>query len=179
MNKNVRGKIYSIYIRYTILLVFAFIGFSIFYFIFKPLTLHISFFLFDLLSDAYILNDVIYFYNSNISLAIIGACVAGSAYFLFLMLNLSTPNIKLKKRLSMLVISFIAFLFINTLRIFLVGLLFINSVPWAEAFHKFLWYFGSIFMVILIWFIEVKCFKINGIPFYSDLKFIFNYVKKK
>lgn len=179
MNKSTKSKIYSIVLRYVLLLLFAFIGFELFYFIFKPLTLNLSFFMFDLFFNSYIIGDVIHFYGSKISLEVIGACVAGSAYFLFLMLNLSTPKIKFSKRMLLLAISFTAFLIINVLRIFLIGYLFLNSSSYAEFVHKFLWYFGSIFMVILIWFIQVWSFNIKEIPFYSDLKFIFNYIKKK
>lgn len=179
MNRKAKLKFSSIIARYSLLLLFAVLGVGIFYFIFKPLTLHLSYLLFEISFKPYILNDAIYFYNSNISFEVIGACVAGSAYLLFLILNLSTPDIKIKKRISLLFISFLAFLIINALRIFFIGSLFLNSAPFAEAVHKFLWYFGSVFMVILIWFVEVKAFNIKEIPFYSDLKFVFNYVKKR
>ncbi len=176
MNKKTKRKLWSIFFRYAILLIFAFVGFRLFYIIFKPLTIYPVYFLFDIFYNPYISGNAIYFYNSVISFEIIGACIAGSAYLLFLILNLSTPDVK-QKRLKLLIISFLSFLIVNIIRIFLIGILFLENFQFAEFAHKFFWYFGSIFVVILIWFIEVKLFKIKSIPFYSDFKFLIKNLK--
>jgi hypothetical protein len=46
--------------------------------------------------------------------------------------------------------------------------------------HKFLWVIGSVIFVVGIWFITLKLFKIEEIPFYSDLSYLLKYsiVKK-
>lgn len=178
MSKKIKRDLTKLFLRYSILLIVALIGVELFYFIFKPLTVYPSYFLFDIFYKIYLSEGIIHFYNSVISVEIIGACVAGSAYLLFFILNLSTPNIKLKKRLYMLGISFASFLIINIIRIFLIGILFVEGFAFAEFAHKFFWYFGSIFMVIIIWFVEVHKFKIKEIPFYSDFKFLFEEIKK-
>jgi hypothetical protein len=74
--------------------------------------------------------------------------------------------------LALLGISFASFLIINILRIFFIGVMFIENFSYAEFAHIFFWYFGSIFMVILIWFVEVKIFRIKDIPFYTDVKYL-------
>ncbi len=103
----------------------------------------------------------------------IAACIAGSAYYLLLILNLSTPGIKLKKRISMILWAFSVFLAVNILRIFLLALIFIAGYSWFDITHKLFWYILSTIFVIAIWFIEVRLFKIKGIPFYSDMKFLY------
>lgn len=179
MKKKTKKELLSILLRYSILVFLSIFGVTIFYFIFKPLTLYSSFFLFKLFYDVSIVqSNTIRFSNYLLDLQIIGACVAGSAYYLLMILNLSTPNIKIKKRLSMLGISIAAFLIANVLRIFWVGVLFANGSKYAVLVHEVFWYFGSIFLLIIIWFIEVKKFNVKDIPFYSDIRFFTKYIKK-
>ncbi len=179
MGRSVKKNLLDILFRYAILVFLSIFGLSIFYFIFTPLTLYPSYLLFKIFYPVIIINsDIIKFLNLPLSLEIIGACVGGSAYTLLFILNLSTPNIKLKKRLTMIGISIFVFLIANILRIFLVGVLFAENVKFANSVHEFLWYFGSIFLLIIIWFFEVRKFKIKEIPFYSDIKFFAKYIKK-
>lgn len=178
MSKKIKRDLTKLFLRYFILLIIAFVGVDLFYFIFKPLTIYPSYFLFDIFYKIYFSEGIIHFYNSVISVEIIGACIAGSAYLLFFILNLSTPNIKFKKRLALLGIAFALFLIINILRILLIGIFFVEGFVFAEFAHKFFWYFGSVFMVIIIWFVEVWKFKIKEIPFYSDFKFLCEEIKK-
>jgi len=173
MNKKIKSKLKDIFLRYSVLVLLSIFGIQIFYFIFKPLTIYPSYFLFDIFYYTSLFGDIIKFPGTFISLKIIGACIAGSAYLLLTILNFSVPNIKLKKRLKLLLISYFAFLIINILRIFIIGVLFIEKLSWANLAHQFFWYLGSIVFVILIWFIQVKKYKIKGIPFYSDLKFLY------
>ena len=109
---------------------------------------------------------------------IIKACIIGSAYYLLLILNLSTPNIKLKKRILMIVLSFAALLFVNIFRIVFLSILFASKFSLLNLVHKLFWYLGSIIVVILIWFAEVKIFNIREIPFYSDIKLFLTSIKK-
>jgi exosortase/archaeosortase family protein len=179
MNKKDKRYFIDIMYRYAILLVLAFFGLKIFYFLFEPLTIYPTYFLFKLFYNPILVQGSILNFPSNlISLKIIGACVAGSAYYLLAILNFSTPGIKISKRLKLLVIAFFSFLVLNVLRIFLIGVFFLERFPWAKFAHEFFWYFGSIAIVILIWFIEVKKAKIKKIPFYSDLIFVKNKIKK-
>src|SRR6056297_2919866 len=96
-------KVYwSIISRYIILVVALLTGVSLSYFLFAEPTLYSSYFLFDnFYSGVFVSGTDIFIGNKVIS--IVGSCVAGSAYLLLLMLNLSVPKIKLKKRIYILI----------------------------------------------------------------------------
>lgn len=178
MHKKIKRKLKDIFLRYSILVIFSFFALPVFYFIFRPLTVYPGYFLFKIFYEVILINqETIILPSMNLSLEIIGACIAGSAYFLFTLLNLTTPDIKLKKRLALLGISFLLFLIINILRIFIVGVLYAENIFFADFAHKLFWYAGSILFVILIWFWEVRKFKIKEIPFYSDVKFFIRHIK--
>lgn len=159
--------------RYIILIISTFPNLIIFYFVFTPLTIYPVFFLFSLFFDVTLRNTTIFMSNCPF-IELIEACIAGSAYFLLLILNLSIPNIKISKRILMIVSSFIVLLLVNIIRIFVLGLLFFSGTKWFDITHEIFWYFGSIVLVVLIWFFEVKLFKIKEVPFYSDIKFLYS-----
>lgn len=164
-------------IRYLLLLVFSIIGLEVFYFIFEPLTKYPVYWLLSIFYSASLTNSTI-FLSESYPLVFVGACIAGSAYLLFLILNLSTPNIRFFKRLKLLGIAFGSFLVLNILRIFILGFLVVNNAPSYDFIHSFFWYFLSTGFVIGIWFFEVKKFKIKKIPFYSDIKYLLNKTRK-
>lgn len=165
-------KFFDILIRYLILVLVALPGLWIFYFVFTPLTIYPIYLFFGLFFDVLLLGNILII-NNEFPIEFIKACIAGSAYYLLLILNLSTPKIDLKKRVKMIILSFALFLFVNLLRILILIFLFIYGFPYFDAAHEFFWYFMSTLFVIGIWFAEVKIFKIKGIPFYSDLKFLY------
>src|SRR3989344_6427380 len=101
----------------------------------------------------------------------IPACIAGAAYFLLLILNLSTPVKSAFKRATMVLFSFASFLIMNILRIVFLSIIFVEGYLWFDIIHKFFWYFLSTLFIVAIWFAEVKLFKIKEIPVYSDLKY--------
>ena len=165
-------------IRYIILILVATPNLWIFYKIFTPLTIYPTYFLLNLFFEAS-LKGVFISLPNNLTIEIIGACIAGSAYYLLFILNLSVPSMKLKKRLKLILVSFISLLIVNVLRIFLLSSILVLGFSWFDVAHKIFWYFGSIVLVLLIWFLEVKYFKIKEIPFYSDLEFIYKTSKIK
>jgi exosortase/archaeosortase family protein len=175
--KKLSRHILGIFIRYIILILIAIPNFWLFYLIFTPLTVYPVYFLLNMFFDISLTGEIITITNYLI-IKIIGACVAGSAYYLLLILNLSVPKIKLKKRIKMIFFSFMSFLIINILRIFLLSVVFIYISSWFDITHKLFWYLGSIIFVIGIWFAEVKLFKIKEIPFYSDIKFLYKQSKR-
>ena len=175
MMRKTTKKLLDLFIRYFLLILVALPNLYIFYLIFTPLTIYPLHFLLNLFFSASLLGNVIT--SSCFSIEIIGACVAGSAYYLLLILNLSTPKIKINKRIKMIVLAFMAFLIINILRIFLLSFLIASGSSLFDIAHKVFWYIGSIIFVILIWFAQVKIFKINQIPFYSDIKSILKRVR--
>ncbi len=169
--KEKRGFFQDIIFRYAILIIIGLFGLNLFYIIFRPITIIPVFFLFDMIFDPILIGNRIII--GQIPIILIDACIAGSAYFLLLILNLSTPEIKLSKRIKILLISFILFLLLNILRIFFLGLLYIFNFQWFDFTHKLFWYVLSTLMVVFIWFFEVKKFKIKDTPFYSDLKLVY------
>ena len=169
--KNTKQFI-DIFIRYLILILVALPGLWIFYFVFTPLTIYPVYFFFGLFSEVSLIGNILII-NKGLAVEFIRACIAGSAYYLLLILNLSTPKINLIKRIKIVVLVFALFLFVNLLRILILIFLFVEGFPYFDAAHEFFWYFMSTLFVVGIWFAEVKIFKIKEIPFYSDLKFLY------
>ena len=174
--KKISKQFLDISLRYAILILLALPGFAIFYFVFAPLTIYPIYFLLGLFFDVSLMGDIIFI--NEIPIELIGACIAGSAYYLLSILNLSTPKIKLQKRIKILHLSFGVFLILNILRIFFLSLVFMSGSALFDITHKLFWYIGSILFVVGIWFAEVKLFKIKEIPFYSDIKFLYKQSKK-
>ena len=167
----------SIIIRYLILLIISFPNLFIFYFIFTPLTIYSVYFLLNLFFDVSLQANTLFI--GSFAIEIIGACVAGSAYYLLLILNLSTPEINLKTRIKTILFGFGSLLILNIFRIFfLVSLLLIYPSAF-DLTHKLFWYFISIIFVAGIWFAEIKLFRIKQIPVYSDVKFLLKDINPK
>lgn len=173
---KIQKQFLNIFIRYFILIILALPGFAIFYFVFAPLTIYPIYFLLNFFFDVSLTGDIIFI--NKIPIELIGACIAGSAYYLLSILNLSTSKIKLQKRIKMIFLSFGVFLILNILRIFFMSLIFMSGSSLFDLAHKLFWYIGSIVFVVGIWFTEVKLFKIKEIPFYSDIKFLYKQSKK-
>lgn len=170
------NKLKEIFTRYLIIILIALPNLFIFYFIFTPLTIYPLFGLFKIFFKDVLLVGNIFNISGKFFIEIIKACIAGSAYYLLFILNLSIPNISLKKRLKMLLFSFTFLLILNILRIFILTLIFVyfpETPSFFDITHKLFWYFGAIIFVVLIWFIEVKTFKIKDIPIYSDIKYLY------
>lgn len=104
---------------------------------------------------------------------IIPACVAGAAYFLLMILNLTTPMNAVKRVWSIVFLAGV-FLVFNILRIVVFAAIATGGGDYFDAAHMMMWYFGSTIMVVLIWFLAVALFKIEGIPVYSDMKDLFS-----
>ncbi|MEK6915685.1 MAG: pacearchaeosortase [Nanoarchaeota archaeon] len=190
-------KLSSIILRYLLLLLLSVGNLSIFYLIATPLTVYpvlgaIELFYdgtllpstptrtCEIFQDTFIQNiacmkTTIFFkdYFANI----IPACIAGSAYYLLLILNLTTPMSRLKRIKSLFFLMF-SFLFFNILRIFSFAMLFVNkNYEIFNIAHIASWYFGSTILVVILWFANVLIFKINSVPVYADIKMILNKIK--
>ena len=170
-------EILDIFVRYIILILVAVPNLWLFYLILTPLTAYPTYFLLNIFYDASILNNNIILINHAIPIELIGACIAGSAYYLLLILNLTTREIALKKRARILLWAFGAFLVLNILRIFALSLFVISGSSFFDITHRIFWYALSTIFVVAIWFTEVKFFKIKAIPFYSDVKFLYKNLK--
>lgn len=167
-------SIFFISLRYLFLILLAVFGFNFLYVIFLPLTLYPTSFLLSLFYDISISDNIIGI--NSFSIRLIEACIAGSAYFLLILLNFSIP-IQTKKRIYSLIFSISSFLILNILRIFIFSILLVNSFKYFDLTHKIFWYAVSALLVFFIWFFTTKIFKIKNIPFYTDLKLIYSLIK--
>ena len=140
------------------------------------LTIYPVNFLLSLVYSSAVLNNSILL--ESLTIKIIPSCLAVSAFLLIIILNMTTP-MKPIKRLFSLVFSMILLLVLNILRIFGLSVLLVNNYSNFDIVHKFLWYFLSIVLVILVWFITAYVFKIKNIPIYSDFKALINQIKIK
>lgn len=156
--------------RYLILLGLIF-TLPLIYAVFTFLTIYPVAGLLKLFYNVLILGNTLLI-NSQTVIQIIPACVAGSAYLLLLILNLSV-SIRLKQRVYSILSSFLILLSLNILRIFFLSILYQTNAPFFDFTHKLFWYALSTIFVVGIWFAEVKLFKIKQIPFYSDIKFLY------
>lgn len=175
MKKEMK-PIWDIIFRYLILILVGFTNSGIFYLIFTLVTIYPVYFLLGLFFNPSLASNIIIL--NNIPIEIIGSCIAGSAYYLLLILNLATPGIKIKKRICIFLFSSLAFLTLNILRIVLLSIMFVSGVSLFDITHKLFWYLGSTIFVVGIWFLSVKIFKIKEIPFYSDIMFLLASSKK-
>lgn len=159
-------------LRYVIAVASVFF-LSIFYLIFKPLTLWLFVFFLSLTYSGILVNGAIITFRGN-SIELINACIAGSAYLLLFLLNVLTPGIKFKKRILLFVVSSLIFLVINVIRL-LITTSFIGRSSF-DSIHMTFWYLSIVFVVI-IWFFCVWIFRIKKIPIYSDIKEILSRIK--
>ncbi len=168
-------RVQSIIVRYGIIILFSFFGLFLLSKLLTPLTINVSFFLFDLFFEAQLLGNIILI--DGFSLKLIAACIAIPAYYLLIILNLATPKLSGILRTKVFLFSLIGLLILNVLRIFFLGVLFINRSLAFEFVHLFLWYSVSILFVVGLWFLSVKIFNVKKIPFCTDAKELLTKIK--
>lgn len=165
-------------LRYLVLVLLGLFNLEVFYFIFTPLTVYPVYWALSIVfHNANLLESNLLFFGGFYA-QIISACVAGAAYYLLLILNMTTPMSKEKRVKSMLFL-FGMFLLINIVRILIFSGLLVSGYQYFNLTHELTWYFGSTVMVVLIWFVNVWLFEIENIPIYTDIRHLFDDVKKK
>jgi exosortase/archaeosortase family protein len=147
------------------------------YRIFTPLTLYPVAGLLGLIYEQVNINRDFILIGFHTIIQLVPACIAGSAYILLLILNLSV-SMKLRKRIYAIILSFAILLALNILRIFFLAVLYHNGNSFFDITHKFLWYGLSTVFVVGIWFLIVRIFSIKQIPVYTDIKDILKTIKK-
>ncbi len=165
------GDILDISLRYVILLVVGLFFMRYIYVIFTPLTFYPIYFILGLFYN--VSAEGIKIILSNISIELINACVAGSAYYLLLMLNLSSARIKIVKRFYLLLFLFLSFLILNIARILILIFLINSNSQLFDFTHKVFLYLFSVVFVVGIWFLGAAMFKIKSVPFISDMKTLY------
>jgi len=161
-------EVFNLLLRYVILIALGIPNLYLFYLIFTPATVYPTFWILNYLYDAVLFPGNTIFFKGYYA-SIIPACVAGSAYYLLLILNLTTP-MKIKKRVASILFLFTSFLLLNLLRITIFASLITKGYEYFDFAHTATWYFGSTAMIIIIWFANVLIFRIYSIPIYTDLK---------
>ena len=165
MNKKER-IIINVLIRYLVLLVLG-LSSGFFYLIFFYLTIFPSYFLLKIFYEVSLSGYVLRV--AGLEIGIVSACVAGSAYYLLLILNLTT-EMSVKQRIFSIFSSLFLLLAVNVLRIVLFSALLVEEYSYFDLLHRLSWYIMSILFVVAIWFLTAWLFKIKRIPVYSDLK---------
>ena len=169
------NKILDIFLRYIIIIILGSGNLFIFYYILTPLTVYSSYYLLKLFFEVS-LSGITISLGEN-AVEVVKACVAGAAYYLLLLLNLGVST-NFKKRILMLIYSFVVLFILNILRIVILSSLFFTGSSLFDITHKITWYGLSTLFVVLIWFSSVWIFKIKEIPFYDDVKYLYKIVKK-
>lgn len=170
MSKKLNDKeSFYIFFRYLVLLLLAIGNLYLFYLIFSPITVYLSLFFLRLIYTNVSLLPGNIFLLQGRYIQLIGACIAGAAYYFLLILNLTTP-LKPKVRVKSIIFLFLSFLIVNVARIIVFSVLDVNNYSKFNQVHLFTWYFGSTVFIVLLWFINVYLFKIKAIPVYSDFK---------
>lgn len=190
--------------RYFILILVGLPNLFLFYFLFTPLTFYPVFFILQkmfsavistgettiacttILSSKLIPNflsglacfDTTILFKGYYA-SIIPACIAGSAFYLLTILNLTTPMSK-RTRIKSLIFLISTFLILNIARILVFAVLFVKKgYAYFDLAHAATWYFGSTILVVIIWFANILLFKIKSVPIYTDFKEITKDIFKK
>jgi hypothetical protein len=166
----------KILLRYLITLILA-INIKYLYIILSIPTIFLSsLFLYPFYNlEVYYLERIIVVDSSIFNL--VEACIAGSAYVLLITLNLATP-MNPGKRLKSLAFLILSFLALNSIRIPLFAALYIGGFRYFNFSHYLFWYLGSTVIVILLWFLSIRLFRIYNIPLYTDIKALVRELRK-
>ena len=149
------------------------LNFNLFYVILTPITLYLSYFLANLFYNAVIVGSAIGV--DGFGFNIINACVAGAAYYLLFLFVMGLKDCSWTKRVKMFFSGAFILLAVNVIRIFILMVLNLElGHSYFEAVHLIFWNFMSGIFIFLIWIFLVKKFKAGGIPFLSDIRFLFD-----
>jgi len=174
--KKIHKYLYDLFLRLALTLLVSINSLALFYFIFTPLTVYPSYWILKVFYPV-IMQDNFLLYNTNV-IEIINACIAGSAYYLLIILNLTTKGINWITRIKAFIFSSLSLLVLNILRIVILAIL-LFSYPLAfTSIHIAFWLIGSTLFVVAIWIATIKIYNIKEIPIYSDLKEVLKLFRK-
>lgn len=176
MNKQSK-KILGLFARYFALLLIGAGNLYIIYKLLTPLTIHVLNGILSIFTTTSLDGIIIHLPQLGIGIEIVAACVAGAAFYLLLILIMSTADIKPEKRARMIIVAFAALFVLNLLRILI--LIPMAGAAYFETVHWLSWHIISILFVVGIWFSIVKIYKVKTIPIYSDVKYIRSLIKPK
>ncbi len=169
-------KPWCLLLRYLVLLALMF-ALPLIYKILTPITIYLTANLLKIFYQVSVFEQIIII-NLKTAIQIIPSCIAGSAYLLLLILNLSI-SMKFKKRFYSILFSVILLFVLNIFRIFFLSILLVNDFQFFDFTHKLFWYALSTIFVVGIWLLTIKIFSIKEIPVYSDVKYLIKNIKKR
>jgi exosortase/archaeosortase family protein len=154
----------SLVVRYVLLLV---VGFNLpfFYGLLLRFTVVVSSFVFSLFSSPLVVDNFIRL--PFVVLEIIPSCVAGSAFYLLLVLSFSLGSTSWSKRLLVFFFSASLLFLFNVFRI--VILAFLGSSNFFPVLHWLFFTFLSTVVVVLLWLFALRLFSVSAIPFWTDV----------
>ncbi len=171
--KKQTKNILNLFLRYFSLVLLGVGNFFLIYKILIPMTTNVLSAILWLFTDTKMAGNIIHLALTSIEIA--PACVAGSAFYLLLLLVLSTADIKPETRIKAILTSFFMLFSLNILRILI--LIPMTGAHYFEIVHWIFWHLISIVFVVGIWFYIVKIYKIKSIPIYSDFKYLKKLIK--
>jgi len=166
-------------LRIAIAIVIFFIPFNYINFVFTKITLYPSY-LFALIKYSNAILENNYMIINSTLLRFIPACIGASAYCFLLVIILLTKDIKLKTRINLFLLGSLLILILNIIRIeILIYILMKYGSNLFRAARESFWMLISGVYVAIVWLFLAWKFKIKAIPVYSDLKYIFEKLKKE
>ena len=164
----------GMFARYFSLLLIGTGNLYIVYAILTPLTIYATTTALSIFTTTTLIDNFISI--PGVTIEIVRACVAGAAFYLLLILTLSTPGVKPITR-TKTILTAIAILFALNISRILILIPLIKSI-YFQTIHWVIWHLVSILFVVGTWFAVVKIYKIKSIPIYSDIKYLMNLIKK-
>ena len=150
---------------------------GLYYLVFTPLTLYLSFLIMKLYYSASLSGNIITIGVQQ--LEFIPACTAASAYLLLSLLILLTKDISLKKGIALFLYGSALILVANLIRIeILVIILLEKGINYFETLHLFFWKVLASLYVAFVWILLIKKYKIKNTPIYSDFVYLRKFIKK-
>ncbi len=165
---NQYKKISKLVIRYLSILILGLGNLYVLQQILTPLTVHTTNIMLKIFTNTTLITNTIH--TNFITIQIVPACVATSAFYLLLFLIFSTANIKPEVRLKATLSSIVILFVLNITRILI--LVPMATSPYFDTVHWVFWHLVSTFFVIATWFTIVKLYKIKGVPIYTDIKYL-------
>jgi len=175
--KRQKFNLVDLVARYAIALALSINSLFIFYYIFRPLTFYPVLFVLKLFYSA-ALSGLRFLIVNGYEISLVDACVAGSAYYMLTILNLTTRGITFSKRIKIFLFDAASLLALNILRIVILAILFVESSALFDVMHFVFWHVVSISFVIFIWLFTIKIYKIKTIPIWSDIVHLKSFMKK-
>ncbi len=168
-------KTIGLFSRYLAVLILGIGNLYLIYKILTPLTIQTTNILLGLFTQTTLRENTIYFGQTIIE--IVPSCVAGSAFYLLLVLLFATADVKPKTRLNAILTAISILFILNITRILILASL--TTTANFETIHWIFWHIVSTVFVVATYIATIKLYKIKSIPVYSDFKYLLSLTKKK